>query len=696
MRTLTVLPIAVAIGLASMLGPGSGQAQLLEPKLPDLSGIVRDQNWAIVLGKALFWDVAVGSDGMACASCHFHAGADARIANALSPGLLELPELDADFGATAAVDPFGLGETASGGIIDSAYELVEGDFPFQQLADITDRNSQLLVTTNDVASSAGAVGATLTRIRPVGPFDDCDAPLSDVFHAGGLAARQVEPRNTPTVINAVFNHRNFWDGRAMNSFSGVGVFGAADVDNDPAARLVVHDDGAVELTSLELPDASLASQAVGPPLSNLEMSCGERNFPSVGRKLLGAARKPLSLQLIHADDSVFGASGPFGDLRASNGRGLRSDHTYRKLIERAFEDRWWAAPDRYRITADGQLVQGGPGSFSQAELNFSMFWGIAVMLYEATLISDDSPFDRGELSDAAEHGRALFTTGSGAGGGGCSGCHTLPLGTQAAQFADSAPFVTIQTVNRPNGLLDGSGNPITTDALRDRGFFPLGVRPVAEDIGLGGTDPYGGPLSFARKSILDGSNPGGVTRTIVDGSFKVPGLRNVALTPPYFHNGGFADLHQVLEFYRRAGDRRDASLAEAGATGDDSGTGVEGEGLIPMPGPDKGSNAAGTLNPLRITDQDADDIVAFLEALTDRRVQCDEAPFDHPELRIPVGQQPSDANGDGRADDIYFRLPEVGAAGYDPASGFCIPNAGDLFAPGMQARIGGPSAPPLE
>jgi hypothetical protein len=69
---------------------------------------------------------------------------------------------------------------------------------------------------------------------------------------------------------------------------------------------------------------------------------------------------------------------------------------------------------------------------------------------------------------------------------------------------------------------------------------------------------------------------------------------------------------------------------------------------------------------------------------------------DYPELRIPVGHEPADANGDGRADDISFRLPEVGAAGYGPASGLCIPNAGDLFAEGMQARIGGPPAPPLE
>ncbi|MGA0869258.1 MAG: cytochrome c peroxidase, partial [Planctomycetota bacterium] len=47
---------------------------------------VVDENAAILLGKALFWDQQVGSDGMACASCHFHAGADNRVAHQLSPG----------------------------------------------------------------------------------------------------------------------------------------------------------------------------------------------------------------------------------------------------------------------------------------------------------------------------------------------------------------------------------------------------------------------------------------------------------------------------------------------------------------------------------------------------------------------------------------------------------------------------------
>ena len=409
MRPRRLVALALALPLATAV-PAAAIAATLQPKLPDFTGIVKDPKWAVVLGKALFWDVSVGSDGMACASCHFHAGADARIKNALSPGLIELPESDTAFGATVALPPFALGATASGGTVDSTYTLDEDDFPFHQLADILNRNSALNITTNDVVSSAGAVDATFTRIRLRGPFDSCDEVSGDVFHAGAFAARQVEPRNTPTMINAVFNHRNFWDGRAMNDFSGVGVFGQADVLNNPARRLVVLQNGSLQLTSLNLPDSSLASQAVGPPLSNLEMSCGERAFPNIGRKLFGVLDRALSLQKVHPQDSVFGAPGPFGDLRGALPRGLAITHNYRNLVQRAFENKWWSAPGRFRITDAGALVPAPVLGFTQMELNFSMFWGIAIMLYEATLISDDSPFDRNELSEAAERGRVLFTT----------------------------------------------------------------------------------------------------------------------------------------------------------------------------------------------------------------------------------------------------------------------------------------------
>src|SRR4051794_34023519 len=61
------------------------QVPVPEPK--NLARFVKDKPTAIRLGKALFWDMQVGSDGLtACASCHFHAGTDDRTRNTLNPG----------------------------------------------------------------------------------------------------------------------------------------------------------------------------------------------------------------------------------------------------------------------------------------------------------------------------------------------------------------------------------------------------------------------------------------------------------------------------------------------------------------------------------------------------------------------------------------------------------------------------------
>ncbi len=84
----------------------------------------------------MFWDIQAGSDGMACASCHFSAGADSRIVNQLSPGLLKQPTEDLTFGSIADFDGEPVlaapGFTKSGGIPDSTYELKPGDFPLSQ------------------------------------------------------------------------------------------------------------------------------------------------------------------------------------------------------------------------------------------------------------------------------------------------------------------------------------------------------------------------------------------------------------------------------------------------------------------------------------------------------------------------------------------------------------------------------------
>jgi hypothetical protein len=62
-------------------------------------------------------------------------------------------------------------------------------------------------------------------------------------------------------------------------------------------------------------------------------------------------------------------------------------------------------------------------------------------------------------------------------------------------------------------------------------------------------------------------------------------------------------------------------------------------------------------------------------ALTDKRVQCDAAPFDHPSLTVFHGHTAKDKTPrDGKADDIKATLPAVGATGYGDGSGYCLPN----------------------
>jgi len=56
------------------------------PEPANFADFIRDRGAAIVLGKALFWDMQAGSDGKtACATCHFSAGADLRSRNQLNP-----------------------------------------------------------------------------------------------------------------------------------------------------------------------------------------------------------------------------------------------------------------------------------------------------------------------------------------------------------------------------------------------------------------------------------------------------------------------------------------------------------------------------------------------------------------------------------------------------------------------------------
>jgi cytochrome c peroxidase len=95
-----------------------------------------------------------------------------------------------------------------------------------------------------------------------------------------------------------------------------------------------------------------------------------------------------------------------------------------------------------------------------------------------------------------------------------------------------------------------------------------------------------------------------------DGKFKVPTLRNIALTAPYMHNGYFQSLRAVVEFYNSRDTRRTCPAPFT----------VETEalrhGCWPVP------EVPGTVNRdelgnLGLTEQEIDDLVAFMGALTD-------------------------------------------------------------------------------
>jgi cytochrome c peroxidase len=616
------------------------------PAPPNLDDFVKDAPMAIALGKALFWDMQVGSDGVqACASCHFRAGADPRSKNQVSPGLKRGPEPDLSYTTGAGPN----------------HQLQAADFPLTRLASPGVRGALDPGTdSNDAVSSQG--------VHHLGEGADPQA-----FRVGAANTRRVEPRNTPSVINAVFNHRQFWDGRAENVFNGVNHLG----QRDPDARVFRADDPhhPVEVR-VELVNASLASQAVAPILSDLEMAEPGRTHLDVGRELARGHRnrgkrvarvRPLAGQKVSPTDSVLG---PFSRWPA---RGL-SFGTYDKMIKAAFHDKWWRSRKLIRVNADGSKTlvarnegecgreeECGGDEYALIQYNFALFFGIAVQMYEATLVSDDTPWDRfrrenpsssdpdlnpwhnpspAPISRLALFGAHLFNDRTrGPRNIRCSNCH------EQNELTDASVRRVAAAANGPVRNRDGN--------VIDKGFNNIGIRPTGDDLGVGAADAFG-LLSFTRR-LFPGAPPASfdgaaVTKGFgVDGAFKIPSLRNVALTAPYFHNGDVLTLRDAVELYSRGGNVAPVAALD--------GTAIEPLGV-----------------PLLLSDE-VDAIVAFLEALSDERVVYRRAPFDHPQLFVPNGHPgdaaaTADADGDGLADDVMLEIPAVGAQGGDPLPGF--------------------------
>ncbi len=459
------------------------------PDPVDFNVYVKDRQALRTLGKALFWDQQVGSDGQACASCHYHAGADNRSKNQINPGFRNqsaaFPAGDKAFGnsplAPQATPAFG-----------ANHQLTLEDFPLHRLADPDDARSAVLSDTNDVISSQGVFNVDFTA---TGIPKDVGNPRTDgVFEVGDALVRNVEPRNTPTTINAALNHRNFWDGRARNEFNGVNPIGKLD-----DGALIVRAGPTPQLTTVSLLDSSAASQADGPPLSELEMSYADRAFAQLGRKMLSPDLEPLAQQLVAADDSLLSAYS-----NQQFGSGLRgASLRYADLIRQALQPTWWDAPG-WKVDvgvnppALVQTAAEGPNLFTVMEYNFSLYFGLAVGEYEKVLISDDSPFDRWLEGDLSALGpselaglQVFLSEGPGPGQGRCIKCHVGPALSGAA-------FTNISAQRKP-GNLERMVMGNFTIGVYDTAYYNIGVRPTQEDIGIGGfIGPHNRPLSTAR------------------------------------------------------------------------------------------------------------------------------------------------------------------------------------------------------
>jgi cytochrome c peroxidase len=205
----------------------------------------------------------------------------------------------------------------------------------------------VFMTPDDVVGSPGVLRSGSDRTYVVDP----------VFGT----QRRVTGRSANVTVNAAYATDIFWDGRATSQFM------------DPeTGEVAIKGGGALE------------SQAVGPPLSDVEMAHEARDWAQIAAKL--ATARPLAL-----------ATDIPPDMQAA----LDADPTYPELFAAAF----------------------GDGSISARRIAF------AIATYERTLISDQSPWDRFQLGETGALTPAQLAGFQTFIGSACAVCHIPPLFT---------------------------------------------------------------------------------------------------------------------------------------------------------------------------------------------------------------------------------------------------------------------------
>jgi cytochrome c peroxidase len=152
---------------------------------------------------------------------------------------------------------------------------------------------------------------------------------------------------------------------------------------------------------------------------------------------------------------------------------------------------------------------------------------------------------------------------------------------------------TLQSAQTPfDAYMAGDNSALNASAKRGRKLF-LGNKAKCFDCHFG---PDFTGNEFKNIGLYDAqkwTDKGLYNQTHMEqdlGKFKVPGLRNVAVTGPYMHNGQFKTLKEVIAYYANPYD-----FVKAPINMDSS-----------------------LLKPSRLTQQEQKDLLAFLNALTDK------------------------------------------------------------------------------
>lgn len=195
----------------------------------------------------------------------------------------------------------------------------------------------------------------------------------------------------------------------------------------------------------------------------------------------------------------------------------------------------------------------------------------AIASYERSLNSTNSAFDRwffgkqaDAVSDKVKRGYQLFI-----GKAGCSACHSV--GDNAALFTDN------QLHNTGIGYRDSMQEESETQKIQVAPGVFINVDRQA--------------LSTLSETKVNDLGRYEMTQNPQDRwKYKTPGLRNIALTAPYMHNGSLSNLDEVIRFYNQGG--------------------VANENLDPL------------IKPLQLSETEISDLVDFLQTLTGSNVSA--------------------------------------------------------------------------